>query len=255
MIFKSVSFRLFALVVVLGFAMVFAPVNDAMAVYYHPWLDKAHVDGNVVANSGSWTYTYTLFNDSYEATGAPPAPMPVIVSWDLPWFGDANITNIISPIGWNYKIETIGTQDTSFGWDGTAVWQNPTNPLYQGPTSPYTVVTTVLHWYTDPTGSQDVQTLADDNAVFPVSYGLGISQLTGFIFTSSYGSTGSSGGAPDVTTFIGLWHWPGDPDYPLLVVPASPDTLGATSAPEPATMLLLGLGLIGLIGVRRKIKK
>lgn len=227
-----------------------------------PWTQTSSVTDIVTDNGGGiWTYDYTVTNTSEPFFGQPLPPeipivegLPVIIDWELPWFADAGISNILSPIGWDFAIETIGVANPLTGWEGIASWQDPLDPWYAGADSPFTDVTEVLHWYSlcgaslPPGFPSDQIPCSPDDVIFPGN------SLSDFSFDAIFDETA----APYQASWAFLPVRTGDPAFPLGGgLPASPLTLGTTtgSVPEPSTLWLAGAGLLaGFAATRRKKK-
>jgi hypothetical protein len=179
-------------------------------------------------DDGTWTYNFEVFNDGLDAYGYGYGATQIIVDWELPYFVDSGITNVVSPYGWDFAIETIGVANPDTGWAGIANWQTEGDPWYQGPTSPYTTGTQVLHWFT---------LEGIDFGIYPFG------SLTGFSFTAPFPATN----APYQASWIDLEIQTGDPAFPqggAAGIPASP--MATTPVPLPAPLGLLALSLAGL---------
>ncbi len=232
---------LFSAAALAGAMLAAGIVSEAQASIALPNCDFgtrcSHVTDNVVDNgNGTWTYNFTVYNDSVSYAGVEPR----IRDWELPYFGDAGITNITSITssgygGWAWTIETVGFANPSTGWDGLAAWQDPSDPWYQGASSPFTSVQKVLHWYTND---------------FPVTIAAQ-SSLGGFGFTADFAPTA----APYQASWVDFPVRTGDPAFPFGAIPNSP-AAGGASVPEPATTLLIGLGVALLAGgtLRRRAR-
>lgn len=209
----------------------------------------SHVTDSVTdLGGGLFEYEYRVHNDNARGGGEDGYGGLAIVDWELPYFADSGITDIDSPSFWHYEIETVGVANPLTGWDGEASWQDPLDPFYEGPTSPFTTGTEVLHWFSvcwagegaagsvqrDIFNSGCEQPGDSIDAIFPGG------SLDGFSFVAAFDTTP----APYQASWEDFLIRTGDPAFPLGAgVPASPSVTGV---PETST---LALGLIGAVGL------
>lgn len=227
--------------------------------------------------TGAWVYRYRVCNTTdpyYAGTGNN-----VIVDWELPWFDDGQITDIITPFGWSWSIETVGVRNPFTGWgtedtngdglfnddDAVPAWSldgDPWKDIFDlaydvagGGTNPFTNVEKVLHFYTESFQAQTFAAVVEER------------EECGLIFENeSCGGFGFSSpldaaDAPYQASWLSLPVRTGDPLYPLGDngsgggIPNSPSVQQRATIPEPATSALIGAGLLSVAALRRRRRK
>ncbi|MCB2102778.1 MAG: PEP-CTERM sorting domain-containing protein [Rhodobacterales bacterium] len=255
----------------------------------------SHVEGTVTDEGSLKRYNFEVFNDTFCSFNSGSRNCSggfgelVIVDWELPLFSLDGISDIQSPMGWDYEIISVTGEVLSAegAWDGAGtgqqslyynnaggeygnyswtwtkeqdpVWQDD-NSVYGSNPDQYETPSYILHWFAcsnqfnQPAGPVSVTTEGDS--------GFGCDDLFGdFSFASIQegdsldGFTFLAEAGPTNAPYMASWYSEpptiGDPPTPLAVgVPNN-----RAPIPAPATLALFGVGLIGLAALRRRQNK
>jgi len=229
---------------------------------------------------GAWQYRYRVCNTSFDFYGEFGS---IMIDWELPYFDDAGIRNVVTPEGWNWSIEQVGVANPVTGWgmtdndndgdvdddDAIPLWTVDGDPWKEifdtaygsAAANPFNAVEQVLHFYFDgrleaastdePNGQVEPTFFCD--FIFPGE------ECEGFGFDADFGP----GDAPYQASWLDEPVQTGDPAFPLNDqtgggIPNSPSIQRQTNdVPEPGTLALAALAApaAGLAVRRRRARR